>query len=66
MSKKEKIVKTGTLTIRMAEQDIARLKRACFRDEIKPASFAHDVVLKHLELLILKQQKHGYKCESID
>lgn len=60
--KTEKAIKSATVTVRLTEMEYSRLKRACFRDEIKLAEFAHEALMHKLERLVKKQDLHGYKC----
>ena len=61
MSKKDDVKKV-TMTIRMTEADFAKIRRACYRDELKPAIFAYEKIMKGIEDLIKRQEKHGYQC----
>lgn len=54
--------KKEQLSIRFTETEINRIKRACFRDEMKPALFCHGVILKAIDDLLKSQEKNGFKC----
>lgn len=51
-----------TMSIRVSETDIARLKRVCHRDELRPALFAYEALMAGVEKLTKKQETHGYQC----
>lgn len=51
-----------TLTIRMPHDDYAKIKRACYRDEMKPSTFARIEIMKAVEKLIKSQELNGYQC----
>ena len=54
--------KKVTMSIRMTEQDLKKIRRVCNRDEIKPATFAYNIIMKGIDNLISKQEKHGAQC----
>lgn len=62
MKDNEKEFKRTNLTVRVTERDLERIKRACYRDEMKPTLFAYESIMSSLERLIAKQEKVGYKC----
>jgi len=54
--------KKVTMSIRLTESEFARIKRACYRDEIKPAVFAYECMMSGIDELIKKQEIDGYQC----
>ena len=54
--------KLTNITIRVRQKDMDRIKRACYRDEMKPTLFAYESIMSSLERLIEKQERVGYKC----
>jgi hypothetical protein len=58
-------IKNQSISIRFTGQEFRRLYKACSRDEIKPAAFARQSIMRDLELLIKKQEVDGYSCQTI-
>lgn len=54
--------KLTNITIRVTPRDLERIKRACFREEIRPTLFAHQSIMDSLEKLIERQEKYGFKA----
>lgn len=55
-------IKKKNLTVRFSEEEYNRLRRACHRDELKPALFAQEAILASLEKLLKRQETKGFKC----
>ena len=55
-------MKSVNFTVRMTEKDVAKIKRICFRDELKPGVFAYAAIMDGVERLIEKQKIHGVQC----
>jgi len=53
-----------TMSIRVSEHDIAKIKRACHRDELRPALFAYESLMNGVNKLLKKQEIHGYECSK--
>ena len=51
-----------TMTVRLSEHDFARIRRACHRDELRPALFAYETIMAGVDQLIKKQEANGYQC----
>lgn len=59
---KENKEKKVTMSIRLTESEFAKIRRTCYRDEIKPAVFAYERMMTGIEELIKKQEIEGYQC----
>lgn len=54
----------GTLlSVRLDSETMESLRYACYRDLMKPCSFAQEAISKALEKLIQHQKTHGYQCK---
>jgi hypothetical protein len=64
MGRAKEKVKSGSITIRMSDKDLYRLRAACNRDMLKASLFAHDAIIDKLNVLIKKQERDGYVCQE--
>ena len=52
------------LSIRMAEPEYTRTKRACFRDELHLNAFIRQCIIEGTDKLIDKQNREGFKLQE--
>lgn len=64
MQKEKEEIKKVTMTIRLTEKELARIKRACHRDELRPSLFAHERIMTGVDELIKQQEIRGFQCSS--
>ena len=60
--KTKKEVKYLTMTVRLTEDELKKIKRACNRDEIKHTLFAYEKIMEGVDDLIKQQEVRGFQC----